>query len=119
MREAPVKKAIKEYLTIQENLKKCYFVRNNSFAGFLLDAKGRKHWVQNGKAGSPDFIVCLNGGKWLGIEVKGDGKQTKEQIECEKFIKKLGGIYLLATSVKDVEGVFKCAVKPPKTANTK
>lgn len=104
--EAVVKKSITEYLNLQEKMGKCYFVRNNSFAGRLLDKLGRMHYVQQGKTGSPD-IIALIGGKFVGIEVKSSiGKMSDEQKQAQVQIEKLGGIYRLARSIDDIADLF-------------
>ena len=77
-----------------------------------LEAKGIYHWRNNvgrkhnlyfGKKGSADITGILKNGIRLEIEVKDrDGKQSEEQIEFERMIKKNNGIYILARSVDDV-----------------
>ena len=51
--------------------------------------------------------MCLKGGLFVGIEVKSDkGRQSPEQKQVEEFITKLGGHYILARGIEDVEGLF-------------
>jgi hypothetical protein len=102
MKEAELSRVIKDYLQFQENLGKLYFVRNNSLAGTLLRKNGYKSYVRQGKKGSPDFIVLADG-KYIGLELKGEGgKLSPEQEEAKKKIEKLGGIYKIITSLEDL-----------------
>jgi hypothetical protein len=55
-------------------------------------------------SGLPDIICILEGGKYLGIECKTTkGKQSVEQAQHERRVKALGGYYVVARSVKDVQ----------------
>lgn len=79
---------------------------------------GRLGYVKFGYPGSPDIIGLLPGGKFIGVETKAPadpkalfpdmkrraaGKQSAEQIEFQKQVEKLHGIYVLAHSSKDLE----------------
>lgn len=80
--------------------------------------RGYYAWRQNnlapmnrkfrGMRGLPDIIVILPpNGQFVGIEVKsGRGIQSKHQEIFQKNLEKLGGIYILAKSLKDVEEVL-------------
>lgn len=64
--------------------------------------------VQVGLPGAADLSGIINGGRRLEIECKSKtGKQRKEQVAFERMINRLGGIYVLARSVKDVEDAIK------------
>ena len=56
-----------------------------------------------GRVGAPDFMICLPGGKFLGVETKAPGKRANttanQQRELE-WIKRAGGI---AVVVDDAE----------------
>ena len=60
--------------------------------------------VRYGLTGSSDIIGICGGGKFLAIEVKtGNAKQSKEQCYFQVTVERLGGIYILARSLRDVE----------------
>jgi hypothetical protein len=58
-----------------------------------------------GSPGMPDICGLLSpGGRFLGIECKSDsGKQTGEQQLWEVWITRLGGLYILAYSMSQVD----------------
>ena len=57
-------------------------------------------------AGLPDIIGCIKG-RFFGIEVKtGTGKLSPKQARIRQWILDAGGIYLLVSTVEDVEGFF-------------
>lgn len=57
--------------------------------------------------GTPDIICVLEGGIFCGIEVKTKiGRQSPEQILFQKRLEALGGIYILARSVADVQRLY-------------
>jgi hypothetical protein len=59
--------------------------------------------------GQPDIIAILPGGVFCGIEVKTPkGRQSPDQILFQKRLEAIGGRYILARSVTDVE----CLVIP-------
>ena len=61
-RESDIVKSIKDYL----EWKKYLFIRNNS--GAMKTERGG--FIRFGSVGSPDFVVFLQGGKAIGLEVK-------------------------------------------------
>lgn len=66
--------------------------------------KAKTSFIRVGKKGSGDILVCTKGGKWCEIEAKSDtGHQQPEQIERQKHIESMGGIYILARSLDDLE----------------
>lgn len=59
--------------------------------------------VRFGIPGQADLTGILPGGVRLEVEVKADdGRQTTEQKNYQAMIEGLGGVYVLARSVKDV-----------------
>ena len=113
VKEREAKKAILDYLAYQERLGKCYVLRTGS-GSFQTKDGG---WFKTGKKGAPDIVMCWSGkiasagrfgmGTFVAIEVKGDkGMQSVEQVAAQKQIEKLGGKYILARSIKDVEVLF-------------
>jgi hypothetical protein len=83
-------------------------IRNNT-GGFTKRYTSKKtgvtksHFVRFGKKGTGDIIVCTKTGKWCEVEAKGDGEQNAEQAERQKHVESLGGIYILARSIDDLE----------------
>lgn len=64
---------------------------------------GRRGGVSYGFKGSPDIIGVMRGGRACFIEVKtATGKQSAEQVEFQRRIQELGGLYVLARNVDDV-----------------
>lgn len=60
------------------------------------------------REGLPDLIVCYRG-RFIAIEVKVPGKEdtaTDAQVQCLKEIADAGGVSMIASSVKQVEGVL-------------
>lgn len=96
--EQQVLNAIIEWLT-WNNV--CHW-RNNS--GAFRDSRG--HFYRYGAIGSPD-IICIEGGLFVGIEVKRKGgKQSPKQKEFQEMIEKADGIYVLADCIEEVERII-------------
>ena len=94
MKESDLQRTILAYLA----LKRIFHYRNNS--GAFKDATG--HLYRFGAVGSPD-IVCVKGGKYIGIEVKGPkGRQSTGQVAFQEALQKAGGEYILAHELEDV-----------------
>lgn len=95
--EALVSSAIRDYLEHLEAMGKCIFNRINSGS--------MSHTFKGARAGTADF-ECTFGpnGKHVSIEVKSEtGKQRDSQVIYQRKIEKLGGVYILAKSIRDVE----------------
>lgn len=70
----------------------------------LVQAKKALIRIVYGKVGQADITGILLG-KRLEIEIKtGKSKQSKDQVNFQKMIEKNGGIYLLITDQKEIEG---------------
>ncbi|QEL14763.1 hypothetical protein [Limnoglobus roseus] len=83
-------------------------IRNNTggFSKSYTDKVGhtKTHHVSVGRKGSGDILACTPSGMWLEIECKNeDGKQSLDQIERQKHIEAMGGLYILARSIDDLE----------------
>lgn len=83
-------------------------IRNNTggFSKTYTDKAGRTktHHIKVGKKGSGDILVCTPSGRWLEVEAKSDdGEQSSEQVERQKHVEAMGGIYILARSLDDLE----------------
>ena len=84
--EKKIENAIKEYITAHGGL--CYKIHGGDIYQ---------------ETGIPDLLVCWSG-LFFGIEVKDPcGKPSAIQLAQGVRIKKAGGHFLIATSVKDVE----------------
>lgn len=63
------------------------------------------------RAGVPDLLVCMPGGKFLAIEVKGPkGKPSTLQLENLKQIRKLGGTAKVVYSLNEVKAILEFVV---------
>ena len=103
-KEKDILKAITDYLSLLENQKKLYFVRVGS-GGIKTEAG---HWVKTGRSGCPDVIICVKGGKFIGIEVKTKkGYLSNVQRETGGKIKTLGGLYWVVRSVDEMENLLR------------
>ena len=78
----------------------CFVWRNNT--GKLRGAGG--HWVRFGKKGSGDIIGLTGRGKHIEIECKRPGKDAEDHQKAHgERIEAMGGIYIVATGVEDLE----------------
>ena len=78
--------------------------RNNSGLLWAPGPGGTMRRVRASAEGAPDIIGLLRGGLFLGIEVKAErGRQDPAQVAFQKMIETMGGLYILARSVEDVE----------------
>lgn len=97
IKESDLQRLILDYLTA----KRIFHYRNNSGA-MVSEYQGKKRFMRFGLVGSPD-IVCISGGRYIGIEVKGTGgKQNDNQLIFQQEMMRAGGLYILAYSLEDV-----------------
>ncbi len=62
--------------------------------------------VRYGLKGSPDIIGVIEGGIFLGIEVKtGSATQSPQQKKFQKRFEQLGGLYIVARSTEDIKKI--------------
>lgn len=95
VKEKEIQKAILNYLALFPQ--KCFVWRANTGA-----AKFDGRYVKFGIKGMADIIGVL-GGRFLAIEVKRPGrKPDMHQKAFGQSVTRLGGVYLVATSVDDV-----------------
>lgn len=97
--------------------------RANAGVGTYVDADGNERRVRFGIKGQADLSGILPGGVRLEIEVKGPrGRQTDEQRAFQGMIEHMGGVYVLARAIEDVERAIKghltctestCGAYPP------
>ncbi len=109
MKEANLKKAVDDYLTILERQGKLLSFRLNSGDFVLSNPDGSyRRRIRGCRKGTSDFLVMVphrnprDQGLYyaLFLELKGEhGKQSAEQIEFEEHVKSLGGSYFLIRSL--------------------
>jgi len=117
VRERELSKAVIQLLQYEENKGNLYFIRNNSYAGYLSHSRNAPgHYTRQGKKGCADLIVffpkilpskvgfnCSDGIAQF-WELKGNGgKQSPEQKEFEIKIGLLGFRYYLITELSQAE----------------
>ena len=65
---------------------------------------GQKHAVRYGNPGAPDVLAIVPGGRLLAVECKSArGRQRPEQRAWQLRCEAVGGVYVVARSVEDVE----------------
>lgn len=84
-----------------------HVIRNNTGTykmSYKTKAGSRhEHWIICGLEGSGDLLTCNPKGRWIEVECKGTtGKQRPEQIERQKYVESIGGLYILAYSIDDL-----------------
>jgi len=87
-----------------------YCWRQNNAATYdakMNSGQGGYRASSQSKKGIADILGVLPGGIHLEIEVKSKiGKQSPDQFIHQKKIEALGGVYVLARSVKDIEHIL-------------
>lgn len=86
----------------------CDIIRNQTGSAYRKSknkAGITKQWyIQFGKKGSGDIVACSPFGRWIEVETKfGNNGQTIEQKARQQIIESLGGVYILARSVDDID----------------
>jgi hypothetical protein len=103
MKESLIQTAIEQYLRIMEDLGKLVYIKQNSGATKIGD-----RFIRYGKAGAPDFMIYLNNGRSVHLEIKNEkGRQNKNQSEYQKRIEKLGHRYYIIRGVDEAEKLLK------------
>jgi len=99
-KESITLRAILDYLDWYQSIGRIKYTRAN--AG-TFKVSGR--YIKGAPKGTADIIVEYGPhGKYLEIEVKAeDGKQSKVQRENQRVVEALGGVYIIAKSILDVE----------------
>ncbi|MDP6999842.1 MAG: hypothetical protein QF569_27550 [Candidatus Poribacteria bacterium] len=102
-KESQVQSAIEDYLKLLERGGRCAYIKNNSGA-YKTERGG---FVRFGRAGSPDFLLFLDGGRCWHLEVKtAKGRQSKSQKDYQLMVEELGHLYLIVRSVGEVVELF-------------
>lgn len=99
-KESITLRAILDYLEWWQNSGRLKYIRVNSGT---FNVSGR--YIKGAPAGTGDIIVEIGpDGKYMEIEVKAeDGKQSRLQRDNQRRVESLGGIYLIARNIVDVE----------------
>lgn len=72
-----------------------------------FDEKLRKWRLSGMRRGIPDIIGCLQGGQFIGIEVKIAGdRQSEHQLQVQNELESVGGIYLIVKTFDDFYNWF-------------
>ncbi len=106
MKESEIQSSIIDYLQVLENQGKLFLHRVNNMGVYDPKRKAYRVFPKGAKKGFPDIIVIKNG-FLIGLEVKtGEGKQSNNQKEVEKKLKKHGAAYYVVRSLEEVVGIF-------------
>lgn len=110
-KEADLVLNIRRYVQFYENLGYAYIIRNNTIRQAVVRKDGSKGYIQNGKVGSPDLILCI-AGQFVGVECKRKGnKQSDLQKSAQVAIEKAGGRYWLVDSLDTFRSKFDTVVE--------
>jgi hypothetical protein len=107
--EGLVLKAVCTYLALQENLGRCVFWRQNN--GGTYDPRRKVFRAVTGvgyKYGVSDVCLLLApSGRFAAVECKAaKGVLSEHQKTLKKAIEAVGGIYIVARGVGDIEHLF-------------
>ena len=104
--ETDLVRGIKRYTQLYENKGLAYIVRNNAIQQRILRRNGSEGFLRNGKAGSPDLLLCVRG-RFVGVECKRPGnRQSESQREAQEAIVRAGGLYWLVYSFDEFKTHF-------------
>lgn len=105
-KEAAVKAGVQAYLDTRSDF---FYWRQNTSAGFAPSGQ----FMRSNLSGVSDFVglqatlvtESFMVGRFVGIECKREwgGEQSEDQKKFQRNIERHGGLYVLASSVKDVE----------------
>lgn len=102
MKESYTQTGIENLLRYYRNQGKLLYIKNNSGSTLI-----RGHLYRFGSKGSPDFIVFLQGGLVLHLEVKNErGKMNDNQKEWMKTCINLDHLYIVVRSVDEAQNVL-------------
>lgn len=105
--EAPIQSYVIQRLEMLERQGKVYYFRNNSFVGKIQRYNGTQGFVNNGKPGMPDIVMCMNG-IFIGIELKSAvGKLSDCQKRAKEIIESVGGKYFVVKTPEEFEEIIK------------
>ena len=103
VKESQIQTAIEQYLRILEQNGRLVYIKNNSGAY----RTGTGGFVRFGRSGSSDFLLFVDQGRCIHLEVKAEkGRQSKSQRDYQRLVERLGHRYLLVRSVREVASLF-------------
>jgi len=108
MKEKQLQQAVLNYLTLQGNLGKCLFLRNNTFCGRITRRDGSQGYIKNNTIrGAPDIMLFLPKGNTIFLELKSDGgRLSQEQKEFAVRAERLGFSFVVVRSLDDILPYF-------------
>lgn len=108
MKEISLQQAVINYLTLQGNLGRCLFLRNNTFCGAITRRDGSRGYIKNATIkGAPDIMLFLPKGNTIFLELKSDtGKLSQAQKEFAVRAEALGFNYQVIRSLDDITAYF-------------
>ena len=103
VKESQIQTAIEQYLRILEQNGRLVYIKNNSGAY----RTGTGGFVRFGRSGSSDFLLFVDQGRCIHLEVKAEkGRQSKSQRDYQRLVERLGHKYLVVRSLKEVASLF-------------
>ena len=103
VKESQIQTAIEQYLRILEQNGRLVYIKNNSGAY----RTGTGGFVRFGRSGSSDFLLFVDQGRCIHLEVKAEkGRQSKSQRDYQRLVERLGHKYLVVRSRKEVASLF-------------
>lgn len=102
MKESIIQTSIENLLKYYRNEGKLLYIKNNSGSTLI-----RGHLYKFGMKGSPDFLVFLQGGIVVHLEVKNEsGRLNPNQITWRDTCKKLNHLYTVIRSVDEARDML-------------
>lgn len=103
-KQIPLEKDIQEVVCQYLSLKKHFFWRNNNVPIFDVTKKTFRSMPKFAMKGVPDVIVLVDGGFFVGLEIKRPGKKlSPDQVEFKRRCDEIGAEYYLISSVDDLK----------------
>ena len=102
--ERDVLKSCMDLLALYPNI----YARRQNTGAFAGEYKGRKRFVRFGTPGAGDIIAVGPAGLYIEIEVKVPGKGLRpEQAVHAGWVRKMGGAFIVAHSVEELQEALK------------
>ena len=99
MKESQIQTAIEKVLRVYEKSGSCVYIKNNT--GAHKPAHGA--FIRLGKVGSSDFLLFLQDGKTVYLDVKTPkGRQNDNQKDFPRRVERLGHSYFVVRSAREV-----------------
>ena len=99
MKESQIQTAIEQVLRVYEKSGSCVYIKNNTGA----HKTDHGAFIRFGKVGSSDFLLFLQDGQTVFLEVKTPaGRQTDRQKDFQRRVEQLGHSYFIVHSAREV-----------------